>query len=114
MKPRQQLAAAAELDPNALTREQLQGWNCVLCGARLEADRPAGTATITRGATQTTYEVWACAPVCATRPAPQEPTEWARFLDHAAGCDDCRDSQRCPAGDELHQAARQKARATAP
>ncbi|AGP56201.1 hypothetical protein [Streptomyces rapamycinicus] len=106
MTPRQQLTAAAELDPSALTREQLQGWNCVLCGARLAVDQSVGTVTITRGATQTTYEVWACAPGCVTGPAPQEPTEWARFLDHAMACADCTDGERCATGNQLHDAVR--------
>ncbi|AEM82682.1 hypothetical protein [Streptomyces violaceusniger] len=53
----------ADIDPTTLTREQLQGWHCALCGMTLGADRPLGRVTITRGATHTTYEVWACAPL---------------------------------------------------
>ncbi|QKV94231.1 hypothetical protein HUT19_22760 [Streptomyces sp. NA02950] len=45
---------------------------------------------------------------------PDQPTAWARFLGHAEGCADCRDSQRCMAGNELHDAVRREARAAAP
>ncbi|MET8180435.1 hypothetical protein [Streptomyces sp. NPDC005336] len=55
---------AAGVDPATLTREQLQGWDCALCGARLAIDRPLGTVTIGRGPTLTTYEVWGCNPAC--------------------------------------------------
>ncbi|MFI0819018.1 hypothetical protein ACH4TX_24440 [Streptomyces sp. NPDC021098] len=101
-----------KIDPAALTREQLHGWDCVLCGARLAADRSAGTVTVDRGSTRTTYEVWACAPACGGSAAAQEPTAWSRFLDHAATtCADCRTGRQCAAGSELHHAAREEARA---
>jgi hypothetical protein len=100
-----------QIDPAALTTEQLQGWDCVLCGARLAVDRSAGTVTVGRGPTRTTYEVWACAPACGGGAAAREPTAWSRFLDHAAAeCADCRIGQRCAAGSELHHAAREEAR----
>ncbi|MFD7504272.1 hypothetical protein [Streptomyces sp. NPDC059850] len=92
------MTTAADLDPATLTRAQLQGWACVLCGAHLTVDRPLGAVTIDHGTTRTAYEVWACDPACGAHPAPPEETLWARFLDHALGCSDCRDGQRCPAG----------------
>ncbi|WP_199830958.1 hypothetical protein [Streptomyces sp. NBRC 110028] len=108
------MTGSRRIDPDALTREQLQGWDCVLCGARLAADRSAGTVTVDRGPTRTTYEVWACAPACGGSAAAQEPTAWSRFLDHAAtGCAGCRTGRRCATGSELHGMARAEARAAA-
>ncbi|MGR3936934.1 hypothetical protein [Streptomyces sp. BRA346] len=102
------------MDRAALTREKLHGWDCVLCGARLAADRSAGTVTVDRGPTRTTYEVWACGPACGVRPDAQKPTAWSRFLDNATtGCADCRTGRRCRAGHELLDAAREEARTAA-
>lgn len=42
------------------------------------------------------------------------PTPWSRFLTHAMDCPDCRNSQRCPGGQRLHDAVRSAARAAAP
>ncbi|EFL26490.1 hypothetical protein SSOG_06204 [Streptomyces himastatinicus ATCC 53653] len=108
------MTAAADLDPVTLSREQLQGWACVLCGAPLTVDRPLDTVTIDHGTTWTTYVVWACAPACGVRPAAPESTPWGRFLDHAVGCLDCRAGQRCPVGNGLHHAVREALTATAP
>ncbi|MFI0819648.1 hypothetical protein ACH4TX_26230 [Streptomyces sp. NPDC021098] len=115
MTPRQQLATtAADLDPVTLTRDQLQGWTCALCGAHLIADRSLGPVTIVQGTARMTYEVWACEPACGVRPAQPGPTPWGRFLDHAVDCADCRAGQRCPAGDRLHHAVRVAVAAAAP
>ncbi|MFI0821587.1 hypothetical protein ACH4TX_38995 [Streptomyces sp. NPDC021098] len=95
---------AAEIDPATLSREQLRGWACVLCGALLTVDRPLGTVTIGHGVTRTTYEVWACAPACG------EATPWGRFLDHAVDCADCRAERRCAAGNGLRHAMREARR----
>ncbi|MFI0780685.1 hypothetical protein [Streptomyces sp. NPDC021212] len=115
MTSRQQPATtAAGLDPATLTREQLQGWACALCGAHLTVDRSLGTVTVDHGTTRTTYEVWACAPACDVRPAPPAPTAWGRFLVHAVDCADCRTGQRCAAGNGLHHAVREAVTAAAP
>jgi len=45
---------------------------------------------------------------------PARPTAWARFLDHAEGCPNYRNGQRCPAGERLHDAVRLSARAATP
>ncbi|MYU13731.1 hypothetical protein GTZ78_24340, partial [Streptomyces sp. SID8361] len=93
----------AGIDPDTLTHQQLQGWNCALCGRPLGpdrplgaerplgTDRPLGAVTIERGATRTTYEVRACAPSCAeTSTGPAAETEWREAIEHAAGCPACR------------------------
>ncbi|MET8180750.1 hypothetical protein [Streptomyces sp. NPDC005336] len=90
----QQVAApsgTSGMDPAMLTCEQLHGWNCALCGTVLAVDRPLGTVMVVRGATQTTYEVWACAPSC-TQAAPDPVAEvaWSAAIEHAAGCHSCR------------------------
>lgn len=108
------MTAAADLDPATLSRDQLQGWNCVLCGARLTVERPLSTVTVDHGTTRTTYEVWACEPACGVRPAPPEPTPWGRFLVHAVGCTDCRAGQRCATGKGLHHTAREAVTAATP
>lgn len=84
---RQFVTSTAEPDTSMLTREQLQGWNCALCDARLTVDRPA--VTIALGPTQTTYEVWACAPACGIR---------------------LQTERRCVTGNELYRTAREAAR----
>ncbi|MEU1805010.1 hypothetical protein, partial [Streptomyces sp. NPDC019937] len=115
MTARQQLAAAVDdLDPATLSHEQLQGWNCVLCGTHLTVDQPMGTVTVDHEMTRMTCEVWACDPACGVRPAPSESTPWGRFLDHAVGCTDCRAGQRCAAGDGLHHAVREAVAAATP
>ena len=106
----QLVTTVTEIDPVTLSREQLQGWACVLCGAHLTVDRPLGTVTIDHGAHRTTYEVWACAPACGVRPAAPEATFWGRFLDHAVDCAHCRAGQRCAAGNGLRHAVREARR----
>ncbi|MFD8339492.1 hypothetical protein ACFV42_43830 [Streptomyces solisilvae] len=105
----------AGIDPDTLTHQQLQGWNCALCGRPLGpdrplgaerplgADRPLGTVTIERGATRTTYEVRACAPSCAeTSTGPVAETEWREAIEHAAGCPACRTpGAGCETGERL-------------
>lgn len=58
--------------------------------------------------------LWKRARRKATARFPDRPTAWTRFLDHAEGCPDCRNSYRCPAGERLHDAVRRAARAAAP
>ncbi|MCQ8830825.1 hypothetical protein [Streptomyces malaysiensis] len=93
----------AGIDPDTLTYQQFQGWNCALCGRTLGADRPLGTVTIGRGATRTTYEVRACAPSCAeTSTGPAAETEWREAIEHAAGCPACRTpGAGCETGERL-------------
>ncbi|WP_448332115.1 hypothetical protein [Streptomyces sp. DSM 41534] len=105
----------AGINPDTLTYQQLQGWNCVLCGRPLGAERPLGpdqplgtvrplgTVTIGRGATRTTYEVRACAPSCAeTSTGPAAETEWREAIEHAAGCPACRTpGAGCETGERL-------------
>lgn len=55
-------------DPKTLNGEQLQGWNCALCNARLFADRSLGKVTIDYGHVTETYELWACRPSCPPPP----------------------------------------------
>ncbi|WHX15562.1 hypothetical protein QFW82_00170 [Streptomyces malaysiensis subsp. malaysiensis] len=92
----------AGIDPATLTREQLRGWNCALCG-RSSPDRLLGTVTIARGATHTTYEVRGCAPSCAeTATGPAAEMEWRVALEHAAGCLTCRiPGAGCETGEQL-------------
>jgi len=99
------VATAAGLDPATLTREQLRGWDCALCGTHLVADRPLGTVTVDRGATRTTYAVWACAPACGAAVG-EAPAAWRRYLDHATGCRRCHHGRACSAGDDLRAQAR--------
>lgn len=105
-------------DPNTLTHAQTGGWGCVLCGRRLidAPGQPLSTVTVKGGSARVVREVWVCASACGAKPvAPEpEPTAWSQFLDHAAGCADCRSSHRCAAGDELHDAVRREARAATP
>lgn len=97
----------ALVDPDTLTHAQTGGWDCVLCGRRLgDTGRPLGTVTIDHGTTRATYEVWACDPACGVHPFHPEPTPWSLFLDHAMGCADCRDGERCATGNQLHDAVR--------
>ncbi|AEM87874.1 hypothetical protein [Streptomyces violaceusniger] len=105
MASKQPATTAAGLDPATLTRGQLGGWGCALCGTRLVADRLLGTVTVDHGATRTTYPVWACAPACGSDPA-EAPAAWRRYLDHAVGCECCHHSRACPTGDFLHAQAR--------
>ncbi|WPB92690.1 hypothetical protein [Streptomyces malaysiensis] len=105
-------ATAADLDPATLTRDQLRGWDCALCGTRLVTDRPLGTVTVDRGTTRATYPVWACAPACGSDPA-EASAAWRRYLDHATGCRRCHPGRECPTGDDLHAQARAEGRAAA-
>ncbi|MFH8812133.1 hypothetical protein ACH4GZ_33820 [Streptomyces hygroscopicus] len=82
---------AAGIDPAALTREQLLGWRCALCGTLLTGDRPLGTVTLSQGPTLTTYPLWACDPNCTTE------NVWRAALTHAAGCEACRTGE-CETG----------------
>ncbi|MFC9226087.1 hypothetical protein ACFT8W_36070 [Streptomyces hygroscopicus] len=95
---RSQLATTAlgpaGIDPAALTREQLLGWRCALCGTLLTGDRPLGTVTLSQGPTLTTYPLWACHPNCTTENA------WRAALTHAAGCEACRTGE-CATGQRL-------------
>ncbi|MER7880595.1 hypothetical protein ABTY63_44820 [Streptomyces solisilvae] len=117
----------ARIDPDTLTHQQLQGWNCALCGRPLDVERPLGadrplgaerplgadrplgtdrplsTVTIERGTTRTTYEVRACAPSCAeTSTGPAAETEWREAIEHAAGCPACRTpGAGCETGERL-------------
>ncbi|HWU07557.1 MAG TPA: hypothetical protein VN520_14440 [Streptomyces sp.] len=54
---------AERLDLSRLTLDQIRGWNCALCGARLHADRSLGTHR-TSGLLCEATELWACAPTC--------------------------------------------------
>ncbi|WP_285574054.1 hypothetical protein [Streptomyces sp. RTGN2] len=47
-----------------LTLDQIRGWNCALCNARLHADRPLGTFSTGHGILIDPTELWACAPTC--------------------------------------------------
>ncbi|TGA88446.1 hypothetical protein [Streptomyces sp. MZ04] len=64
-------------DPSTLNGDQLRGWACALCGARLYADRPLGIATLVREKSTEDVELWACAPSCPSRPC--GPGERARY-----------------------------------
>ncbi|WKX70868.1 hypothetical protein [Streptomyces sp. XD-27] len=57
-------ADAAHVEVQRLTLDQIQGWYCALCGARLFADRSLGLFELTFGRTTETVELWACAPSC--------------------------------------------------
>lgn len=62
-------------DPQAMTLEQLKGWYCALCHARLFADRSLGEYEIRFGDTTVSYELWACRPSCKkTAKAPAKAT----------------------------------------
>lgn len=55
----------APVDWRTLNGDQLKGWACALCGARLYADRPIGKVTTHfRGREPEDVELWACAPQC--------------------------------------------------
>ncbi|MFJ4636953.1 hypothetical protein ACIP69_15155 [Streptomyces hygroscopicus] len=84
----------AGIDPTALTREQLLGWRCALCGTLLTGDRPLGTVALSQGPTLTTYPLWACHPNCTTENA------WRAAITHAAGCEACRTGE-CETGQRL-------------
>ncbi|MFJ2095522.1 hypothetical protein ACIOEW_40915 [Streptomyces sp. NPDC087901] len=47
-----------------LTLDQIRGWSCALCNARLHADRPLGTFSTGHGILTDPTELWACAPTC--------------------------------------------------
>ncbi|WP_063735638.1 hypothetical protein [Streptomyces sp. RTd22] len=105
--PEQPPAPVVLVDPGTLTHAQTGGWDCVHCGRRLgDTGKPLGTVTINHGTTRMTHEVWACDPACGVHPAHPEPTPWMLFLDHAMGCADCTDGERCGVGNELHDAVR--------
>ncbi|WLQ53702.1 hypothetical protein P8A21_39835 (plasmid) [Streptomyces poriferorum] len=55
---------AAQLNLDCLTLDQIRGWNCALCNARLHADRPLGTFSTGHGILTEPTELWACAPTC--------------------------------------------------
>ncbi|MFE0200933.1 hypothetical protein ACFW0I_35070 [[Kitasatospora] papulosa] len=62
-------AALGPRDPNQpdlerLRFEQIQGWNCALCGAGLYQDRSLGIFRTDCGMLTTPTELWACAPQC--------------------------------------------------
>ncbi|WP_431043898.1 hypothetical protein ACQUSR_19695 [Streptomyces sp. P1-3] len=57
-------ADASEVDVRRLALDQMRGWYCALCRARLFADRSLGRFEITFGRTTETVELWACAPSC--------------------------------------------------
>ncbi|MFH8371704.1 hypothetical protein [Streptomyces sp. NPDC018031] len=65
--------AAPEVDTATLTQEQLKGWYCALCRARLFADRSIGTHTVSYGSTEELVELWACAPSCEAAEAADDP-----------------------------------------
>ncbi|WNI34376.1 hypothetical protein [Streptomyces sp. ITFR-6] len=52
----------------SLTLDQIRGWNCALCNARLRADRPLGTFSTGLGILTEPTELWACAPACRAVP----------------------------------------------
>ncbi|WP_372346683.1 hypothetical protein [Streptomyces sp. KL116D] len=54
-------------DPARLTGDQLRGWACALCGARLYRDRSLGL--VPDPYTSEYVELWACAPRCSGRRA---------------------------------------------
>ncbi|MFF3264917.1 hypothetical protein ACFYWO_37870 [Streptomyces sp. NPDC002932] len=49
-----------------LTLDQIRGWNCALCNARLHADRSLGVFSTGHGVLADPTELWACAPACRT------------------------------------------------
>lgn len=52
-------------DPKYLSGDQLRGWACALCGARLFRDRPLGL--VSDPFCGDDVELWACAPACPPR-----------------------------------------------
>ncbi|MFI6876298.1 hypothetical protein ACIBL6_22990 [Streptomyces sp. NPDC050400] len=52
-------------DPKRLSGDQLRGWACALCGARLYRDRPLGLVSDPLNGEY--LELWACAPRCSGR-----------------------------------------------
>ncbi|MFH8736810.1 hypothetical protein [Streptomyces sp. NPDC017964] len=63
------VAALGPRDPDQpdlerLCFEQLQGWNCALCGARLYRDRSLGSFRTNSDPLLAPTELWACAPRC--------------------------------------------------
>ncbi|XQE77671.1 hypothetical protein ACN24L_01055 [Streptomyces microflavus] len=56
------------MEPARLTKDQIKGFTCALCGNRLYADRPLGTFTATEGLCTEPTELWACAPTCSALP----------------------------------------------
>ncbi|WP_328698552.1 hypothetical protein [Streptomyces sp. NBC_00342] len=48
----------------SLTFDQIKGWNCALCNARLLADRSLGVFSTGHGVLADPTELWACAPAC--------------------------------------------------
>ncbi|MFJ3601033.1 hypothetical protein ACIPRU_31675 [Streptomyces sp. NPDC090126] len=52
------------VDLERVTFEQAKGWRCVLCDARLTADRPLGVFTTDKGLLTDPTELWACALPC--------------------------------------------------
>lgn len=113
--PEQPPVPVVLVDPDTLTHAQEDGWDCVFCGLRLieRPGRPVGTVTVKRGSARVPREVWACAPACGTEPGTPEPTAWSQFLDHAADCAECRPDERCAAGNELFNTARDEVHARA-
>lgn len=59
------MTAAVEA-PNLrrLNGDQLRGWACALCGARLYEDRALPPITEVRHGLKVRIELWACAPTC--------------------------------------------------
>ncbi|MGC5401720.1 hypothetical protein ACPXCP_39025 [Streptomyces sp. DT20] len=51
-----------------LTLDQIRGWACALCNARLHADRTLGTFSTGQGILADPTELWACAPACRSEP----------------------------------------------
>lgn len=56
-------------DPKLLNGDQLRGWACALCGARLFRDRSLGLVDDPMSSKGEYVELWACVPLC-TLPAP--------------------------------------------
>ncbi|MFF1715850.1 hypothetical protein [Streptomyces sp. NPDC058268] len=69
--------AKALPDPSSQNGDQLRGWACALCGARLYGDRLLGIYGVPRGETTAYVELWACAPSCPSKPC--GPGQRARY-----------------------------------
>lgn len=57
-------APVEAFDVRRLNGDQLRGWACALCGARLYEDRPLPPVTEVRHREVVRIELWACAPTC--------------------------------------------------
>jgi hypothetical protein len=62
---------AVRTDPRTYTNDQLQGWTCALCGARLYATRAVGRIDVPTGYPGRVWSatLYACDPGCDPRAA---------------------------------------------